>query len=261
MRTVTVEELRRAWSALESGQFRGDAAPPAVAEHWEPNERVVSIVGLGGRVGATTVALAIAEAAAVPARIVEVGTPHLSGLAGAATAELGDDGAGWRHGTRDLVRVERATFPLLHPASSPAPTPTDCDVTVLDVGWELFQVLSTENWLCEAVENTEVVLVAPLSVPGMRALEFALGQLTPKSVWVAVIGPGLRRWPRRVQLAAPAELSLISAEQRLVCVTPDRTLAAEGITSTPLPPAVITSCQPIASHLASRKGDSHAEVR
>jgi len=261
MSAITVEELRRAWSALESGTFRRDFVPPVVAEAWEPTERVVSVVGVGGRVGATTVALAIAEAMDVPTRVVEVGTPHLSGLAGASTAELGEDGGGWSHGTRNTVHVERAAIPLLHPASSPAPAPTACDVTVLDVGWELPQVQSAANWLNRAVESFELVLVAPPTVPGMRALELALRQFTPaESIWVAAIGPALKRWPKRVQLAAPAELSQIADERRVLCVAPDRTLAAEGITSAPLPLAVVASCQPIANRIASRKGDSHVAV-
>jgi len=261
MSAVTVEELRRAWAALESGTFRGDASPQVIAEKWERQERVAWVLGVGGRVGATTIALAIAEAMNIPARVVEVGTPHLSGLAGAATAELGEDGSGWRHGTRDTVHIERASTPLLHPVSSPAPSPTDRDVTILDVGWEYSQVASTTSWLREAAESAESVLVAPPTVPGMRALELALAHVyLVGSTWVAVIGPAQRRWPKRVQIAAPAALSQIAAEGRLLCVTPDRRLAAEGITTAPLPPTVIASCQPIANHLTSNQGDSHVAV-
>ena len=74
-RPVAVEELRRAWHAVQDGAFRHPARPqdvapatpiatvamPKPAERWTPTsgELVVPVVGAAGSCGATTVALAL----------------------------------------------------------------------------------------------------------------------------------------------------------------------------------------------------------
>ena len=71
-RPVGADELRRAWRALQDGQFRGrpQTAPqrrkpftsrsPDLA--WQPGETVLPVVGCVGRAGASTLALAASRA-------------------------------------------------------------------------------------------------------------------------------------------------------------------------------------------------------
>lgn len=263
MSAVSVDELKRAWVAVESGRFRTNAPSRQAFEPWEPAERVVAVFGVGGRVGATTVALGIAESAGLPALVVEIGTPHLSGLGAAPSAELGEDEYGWRHGTREAVRIERSAFPLTDPAQSPIPPATNCVLTVVDVGWEPSSVRAADGWIEETLSFNDIVLVAPITVPGMRALEAALADLeSADDVWIAAIAPPRKRWPKRVQLAAPPHLALAETRGRLICVPPDRSLAVEGISATPLPHAVLAACRPITDTTDSHpKGRQYAAAR
>ena len=105
MRPVGVDELRRAWLAVQAGDFRRPhpkqravaPASPAASVEWTPasDELVIPVVGAAGSCGATTVALALATAAKGRARVVECASASLSGLAAASTAELGADDHGW----------------------------------------------------------------------------------------------------------------------------------------------------------------------
>lgn len=128
---VSVDELRRAWSAIQAGRFRvgagetGDQREPAsppTRKGWEPcpEERVLPVIGCAGSCGASTIALALAYAAAVPARVVECSSVTASGLAAASTAELGPHESGWTRGTRDGVLLERASDVLEHPGGPDA---------------------------------------------------------------------------------------------------------------------------------------------
>ena len=56
-----------------------------------------------------TLAEALA-AAGTTVRIVEVADASRSGLAGATTAELGEDSTGWRRGRRGDVSIDRLAF-------------------------------------------------------------------------------------------------------------------------------------------------------
>jgi hypothetical protein len=120
---VSVDELKRAWTAIQSGRFRIGAgetsdprelAPLPASKVWEPGpgERVLLVIGCAGSSGASTIALALASAAAAPARVVECSSVTASGLAAASTAELGPHESGWTRGTRDgVLPVDRADGP------------------------------------------------------------------------------------------------------------------------------------------------------
>ena len=121
---VSVDELKRAWSALQAGRFRtragairepGQPAPPPAGNRWEPGlgERVLPVIGCVGSCGASTIALALAGSAAFPARVVECSSVTASGLVAASTAELGLHESGWTRGTRDGVLLERASKVLV----------------------------------------------------------------------------------------------------------------------------------------------------
>ena len=130
---VSVDELKAAWIAVQAGRFRTvtgathdrrkPASPPA-DNRWEPGsgERVLPVIGCAGSCGASTISLALAGAAAFPARVVECSTAGASGLAAASTAELGLHESGWTRGTRDGVLLERASNVLVSVAEVPTPS-------------------------------------------------------------------------------------------------------------------------------------------
>ena len=243
--SVSVDELQRAWRAVQEGQFRagparaeaphrpgdgGGAADPMgrALQPWSPPGPVIAVLGCGGSVGASTVAVALAEVLAetAPVRVVECGQPSRSGLAAASTAELGPVDADWTRGRRDRVVIDRLlpaalTGPTAVPP--PAPAPPGLQVTVLDVGWDLDQVLAGRSWLGEQIAAAPAaVLVASASVPGLRHLEAAVTGLLrgPRR-------PARRRWGRGRRpgldpVAAVGEVSGRSGCARAGRPRPDR---------------------------------------
>jgi len=246
---VSVDELKRAWSAVQAGRFRTRAgaireprqpAPPPAGNRWEPGlgERVLPVIGCIGSCGASTIALALADSAAFPARVVECNSVTASGLVAASTAELGLHESGWTRGTRDGVLLERASNVLVSVEEVPTPSIPDriIGLTVLDVGWEIGQVLTTPAWLGEQVLSADlVILVTAATVPGLRRLEGALELLAGTSTCAAVIGPKRKKWPRPVGYSAGPLTRALEAAGRLVDVPQDRALAIAGLDATPLP--------------------------
>ena len=151
-RPVTIGELQRAWHAVQVGQFRshpgglgsGQVGADAATARWVSRERVLPVLGCHPQAGASTLAIAIATVAA-PARVLECASASATGLSMAATAELGTSPAGWRLGRRGHVELARAGEILDAPIKVPLPEPPAGQVglSVLDVGWELGQVMAT----------------------------------------------------------------------------------------------------------------------
>jgi hypothetical protein len=253
---VSVDELKRAWTAVAAGQFRtgtrathGTQTQPAATHagpRWEPGEgeRVLPVLGCAGSCGATTISLALASAAAPPARVVECASPAASGLAAASTAELGLHESGWTRGTRDQVLLERASDVLVSVEAVPIPSTPDrpVDLTVLDVWWAIGQVATTPAWLGEHVRGAAlVVLVTTATVPGLRHLEGALDQLAGTSACAAVLGPRRKKWPRPVGYSAGPLTRALDQAGRLVAVPADRALSVAGLDATPLPAGVLAA--------------------
>jgi hypothetical protein len=254
---VSVDELQRAWAAVRAGDFRRDPTRAiarttrrtARAEsEWisATGERTVAVLGAAGSVGASTVALALGLAAPEPVRVVECCSVTTSGMAAASTAELGLHESGWRQGSRDHVMLERGSEPLVNIDDVPTPTPTESEherrLTVLDVGWDLAQVLATGCWLGDATRSADaLVVVTTATVPGMRRLEAALELLGEDRAVVAVVGLRRKKWPRGVEHSAgPATRRALAAE-RCVEIPKDRALAAAGLDSRPLPEPLLTA--------------------
>jgi hypothetical protein len=260
---VSVDELQRAWAAVQAGNFRRDPSrakgrtarptPPAGSE-WIPaaGELAVAVIGAAGSVGASTVALALGLAAPEPVRVVECCSVTTSGMAAASTAELGLHESGWRQGRRDHVLLERGSEPLIHIDDVPTPTESghEGQLTVLDVGWDLVQVLATGCWLGDATRSADaLVVVTTATVPGMRRLEAALGLLGNNRAVVAVVGPRRKRWRKGVaHSAGPATRRALAAE-RCVEIPEDRALAAAGLDSRPLPDAVLDAGRQLLARL------------
>ncbi|MEP7369849.1 MAG: hypothetical protein ABI662_09355 [Dermatophilaceae bacterium] len=143
-RPVGVDELLAAHRSLMAGDFRRHLPRAHRKPQWAPAGPVLPVVGAAGASGASTLALALATAAG--GRVVECANLTAFGLAAAPTAELGWHRGGWLQGTRGTVLLERPALVLTSPADVPFPTspssPGAPTVTVLDVGWELGQVLA-----------------------------------------------------------------------------------------------------------------------
>ena len=250
---VSVNELKAAWNAVQAGWFRtgtgatrdlrGPASPPT-GNQWEPGleEQVLPVIGCAGSCGASTISLALAGAAAMPARVVECSSVTASGLAAASTAELGLHESVWTRGTRDGVLLERASNVLVSIQEVPTPSVPDRPIamTVLDIGWEIGQVLTTPAWLGEQVRSADlVVLVTTATVPGLRRLESALDLLAGTSTCAAVIGPKPKKWPRPVGYSAGPRTRAHAAAGRLIDVPENRALTIAGLDATPLPASLL----------------------
>lgn len=286
-RPFALEEVQAAVRALQAGEFRdarpttrpttrstgsgahpadpraagraaartggGDRHRAADAVDWtlEPGERVVAVIGTSGSSGASTVALAVALSAEVPARVVECCSASASGLAAATDAELGLHPAGWRQGRREQVLIERVCEVLAGVDEVPSPIPAEhtTQLTVLDVGWEVGQLTTTDSWVSDAVASADqVLLVSTATVPGMRRLEGALellvnhaGAHVTDRTWVAVVGPRRKKWPRGVEHAGGPHTRRALNGGRLVEIPEDRGLSIHGLDSRPVPPALLAA--------------------
>ena len=250
---VPVAELKRAWHAVQAGQFRvsvrGRSAEDQpqrarIAPSWTPNadEQVLPVVRCASAYGATTFALALASAANSGARVVECSSATSSGLAAASTAELGVHPSGWAQGTRGEVLLQRTSGALASVHDVPLlPAAEKTTLTVLDVGWELGHVLNTPTWVAAQVRQAAavVVVVTCATVPGLRHLEGALALLDGTRPVVGVVGPPRRQWPKAVRHGAGALTRAADSAGRLLVVPRDRRLAVAGLDSTPLPTAVL----------------------
>lgn len=256
-RPVGVDELRRAWHAVQAGEFRTAGStertrrrPPRPDSTqarivWTPpaGERLLPVVGCAGSCGATVLAVAMATAAEGSARVVECASATATGLAAASIAELGSTSDGWVQGSRGQVRLDRAGTQRPHVDAIPAPPKAEQPMlTIIDVAHPVEQVLAGGGWLDDLLAATPVVvLVARATVPGLRRLETCVDLVGAGRVVAAVLGPTRKRWPREVTYSlGPLTRSLIAADQ-LVEIPGDRGLAVTGLTSASLPSSLITA--------------------
>lgn len=239
-RPVGVDEVLRAHRSLMAGDFRRHPPRPRSRTGWNPAEPVLPVVGAAGGTGSSTLALALAMAAA--GRVVECASPTASGLVAAPTAELGRHDSGWLQGTRDTVLIERPAALLATVGDLPAPTtPTDTPpLTVVDVAWELGQVLAAPSWVADLLRHSpSVVVTATATIPGLRRLEVALSMLAHTLSVAAVLGPRRRKWARAVALSAGPLTTELIRGGRLVEVPTDARLSARGLDSHALPTSLL----------------------
>lgn len=253
---VGVDELKRAWQAVQEGQFRGAETPPVTTgrvraesseQVWEPSEQVLPVIGCLGGAGATTVSLAIATVASTTtvgggARVLECATVTATGLAAASTAELGHTAGGWARGTRDRVLLERAAGVMVGPQDLPPPAiPTQpVDLTVLDVSWELGHALSVPSWLGDQLLRAPtVVAVTTATIPGLRRLEGALALLESTRVVAGLVGPRRKRWPRQVASSMGSLTRGLDHLEQLVQIPHEQELALRGVDARALPSSLL----------------------
>lgn len=182
--------------------------------------------------GASTVALAISDAAAADDRrvhLVDTAQPFRSGLVAAASEELGPDVTGaWRRGLRVGVTIDRRATDIEPGAWPVSPFGDDPALTVVDLG------LAAPNDLSRlAVDRGPCVVVCRPTVPGVRLTEQPLNQLAGQPVVVAAVGP--TRWPGEVTASQGPRLRALRAAGRVVPVPIDRRLQVTGPTSASLP--------------------------
>lgn len=250
VRPVGVDELQQAWRAVRAGRFLTDRPAPRVdglgpsdaRRAWCPGERVLPVVGALPQAGATTLALALATAAA-PARVVECGPMLASGLVAAATAELGTSDSGWLLGRRDDVRLVRLG-PDARPCGVAHPLPDAAapgtSLSVLDVG----SAQAATGWVAATLAlASHVVVLSAATVPGLRRLEAALAVVGPDRAVVAMRGPDPRRWPRELRAALGSAARDLHREGRWVAIPHDRHLAMRGLDTLPLPPALLAAAR------------------
>lgn len=230
-------------------ESRGDSAPAAVPLRGDSDALAadwITVVAAHAGAGASTVALAISDAAAATDRrvhLVETAHPRRSGLMAAASAELGTDAAGaWRRGSRGRVTIDRRVadvepggWPVLPISEEPA-------VTVLDLG-----LPAPENLTRLAADRTRTVVVCRPTVPGVRLTEHVLSQLAGQPVVVAVVGPA--RWPRAVNANCGPQLRELRSRGRVVRVPIDGRLQTAGLTGDRLPKGVEAAGRSLAALL------------
>jgi hypothetical protein len=260
---VPVAELQRAWQALEAGEFRnGNPAKRRRHSDWNPTETTIAVAGATGRVGASLCAVSLATAAEEPSRVVECSPMHATGLAAATTAELGVTAAGWRRGTRGAVQIERTTSAFESVKEVPVPETSDCELTVIDIGWDLNQTLRSSSWLNNVVNTVPLMIVTVATIPGLRALDIAL-QMTsrPDDTWCAVLGPPLKKWPKQLRVAADQRAQAAIDTGRLITIPHTDALALSGLTTDPLSPQLVAAVTPVFGQLVEHAKGTHHDRR
>ena len=243
--------------------------PPAFAWTWgECGTTSVIVLAAHPGAGASTVALAIAEAAGAgrQVRIVECADGTRSGLAAASTEELGVDAAGWRHGRRGALQVHRLAHRADTLAAVPAPARPDGEfaggaLLVLDMGWPVRDVMEAGGWVAAALALAAPVVVCRVTVPGVHHAEQVLAELGRPAV-VAALGPN--RWPPVVTGSCGPVLRQARHDGRVVTVPTDRRLEAAGVSTDALPKPIAAAAKAIAALLtttwpANRAGHTEQE--
>lgn len=241
---VDVAELKRAAVALHAGAFAmtshtrlgmvgGDDLPAGLS---------LVVAGVAGGVGASTVALAIAEAGGMD-RLWDVAPAVTSGLVGVCDRELGVTDALWREGRRGRLLVQRSPLDW---SCTPGecPLPPQGDHAVLDAGWDVLSLRGARGWIAKVMFDsaTPVVLVSRCTVPGLRRLEVALELVDPtggRDVRVAITGLPSKRWPR--EITQPAPVARLEKAGRVAYIPETKVLAMRGLDSQSLPAAVLAA--------------------
>ncbi len=214
----------------------------------------VAVLGAHGGAGASMVALALADAAAAhhqAARLVSCTVPARSRLLAVTTAELGvsDDGL-WRSGRRGrYLTVDRFNGPRHGTASRPGAEHAreTSSFTVVDVDGD-----TEDAWLSLA---SAVVVVFRVTVPGVRHAERLLTELEQtvdqgvRQLLILGAAVGSGRWPGVVASSAGPLLQQRRTNGMVMAFPVDRQLEVTGLTSSPLPKAVLRAGQALLAEL------------
>jgi hypothetical protein len=218
--------------------------------------------------GASTVALAIADAAAAagrPSQLIETAPASRSGLVSAASRELDVDATGaWRRGTRPHpttglhVTIDRRTEDT-PPSGWPATEGTGPDAVItVDLGMVPGDALAR-------AAGGPVLVACRATIPGVRLTEQLLARLDETTVVVALLLAG-RRCPGEVTASCGPRLSALRAAGHVITVPVDGHLAITGPTHASLPKAVLAAgCELLglldSAHGRAASPTAHAALR
>jgi hypothetical protein len=156
-------------------------------------------------------------------------------------------------GTRDTVLIERRSDRVASIAVMPAPSATARPLTVLDCPADIDLLVHDSGWLGALARTAAgVVVVTRGTGPGLRRLEAAIAGLGADRVQAVVVGAP-KRWPRQLEQALGAHGRQLRTLGWLIGVPDDPQLAAGGITTDPLPAALLAAVSPV---LESLRGTS-----
>lgn len=206
--------------------------------------------------GASTVALALADAIAATGRIaalVDTAPPLRSGLVATTTAEYGADATGaWRRGVRAMPGSSDITLDRRAGALPPQGWPAAAGGSVVvDLGQP-----DQGNLALLGQAGCRVVVVCRLTVPGVRLLEQTLAGLPDSAVVVAAVGNG--KWPGHVVASQGPRLRALRADRRVVAVPIERRLEVTGPTNSPLPKSVLAAGRAILGLIDGTRPDAAA---
>ena len=230
--------------------------PPATARLGEPTRgdlardihRVIhcdiAVISAHPAAGASTLALAVADALAAtgrPAALLDYAAPSRSGLSAATDTELGTVPTGdWQVGRRATVTVYRRavatdTAPGADGARPPAPPPIADDTRVVA------DLSGLDPARRPQPAGGTVLLVCRTTVPGLAHAEACLTTYAASwpTVLVAAVGP--RRWPKLAVASLGPRLARLRAEGRVITVPLQPRLALTGATADPLPATLLTA--------------------
>lgn len=253
---VTVAELV---AALD--QQRHSSAAPPVREHLAlppvqldegpARMQALLVVGAHPGAGASTVALALADAIALggpvgqaAVRLVELAPHEASGLICAAERELGSGPGGWHVGRRGEVEIYRAGASVASPVDLPELGVLESGRFVVDTGWPLHGIWAQQpEAITRLVPHATVIVVCLATVPGVRRAERVLADLARRAEQgrPVVVGVGARRWPGAARATFGPCLTEAHDDGRAVLVPADRRLEVNGLDADPLPKAVTAS--------------------
>ncbi|MFJ1768035.1 hypothetical protein ACIOD2_47500 [Amycolatopsis sp. NPDC088138] len=257
---------------MDSSETERQPATPAEEAvelvDWSPFGRVLPILAGSPGAGATSTAVAIADAlqlAGCSVLLVDAGDPVRSGLGRAARADgprrnAPGLAAGIRFSRRAravLARLdvaETAVEPVLFP-----PPPywhpgggRSVDVTVVDIGHDIWRLatdpaLGPGQWLRVGSPSPIPALVVRPTVPGLAHAEQVLARLAPWVRVAAVTPPtqllvvGARRWPKGVAGTAGRRTSVLLSDA--VFFPHSREVATHGITADVTPSSLRTQAE------------------
>lgn len=241
MATVTtVAELvaavrRQEHSSSEDGGTKRDAG----------SVRPLLVVAAHPGAGATTVAVALADALAVTdaggdVELIDAAPSETSGLIGVAQHEVVGPNGEWRAGRRGTVTVRRPTVSPRSLGDLPQLALTPDARAVIDAG-STIHALDMDP--ATMLRDFDVLLVCRATIPGVRLAEVALKLLTRLPFLAAV---GARHWPSVVRASLGPILAEAVDEGRAVLIPTDRDLEVRGVGADPLPRAVVAAAARLA---------------
>lgn len=243
-RQLSVAELQSALRLARSRRLRQGVSGHAAGARIECH---LAVFGAHSAAGASTVALAVADAAAAtgrPTQLIEHAAPTASGLTAVTTTEHGTDTtASWRRGRRGPVIVYRRAGD-----DPPTAPPTQPDVG----GGELIiaDLSGTRELELDLIDAHALLIVFRVSVPGAARAEALLARVGNPGVPLVAAAVGPRRWPRMIAAGAGPRLTELRRQGRVVPVPIDAALAITGLSPAPLATSIHTAGQTLLNALA-----------